>query len=107
MSVNDESTLPWLQPEKLFVREAVEKGLPVLGVCFGAQLIASALGARVYRNTQRKSDGFRSRRLQPFHTCFDFLKNARFSIGTAKPSIFPPAQHVLRKAQHAKTRHFK
>lgn len=58
MSVNDESTLPWLQPEKLFVREAVEKGLPVLGVCFGAQLIASALGARVYRNTQKEIGWF-------------------------------------------------
>ena len=58
MSVNDESTLPWLQPEKLFVREAVMKGLPVLGVCFGAQLIASALGARVYRNTQKEIGWF-------------------------------------------------
>lgn len=58
MSVNDESTLSWLQPEKLFVREAVEKGLPVLGVCFGAQLIASALGARVYRNTQKEIGWF-------------------------------------------------
>ena len=58
MSVNDESTLSWLQPEKRFVREAVMKGLPVLGVCFGAQLIASALGSRVYRNTQKEIGWF-------------------------------------------------
>jgi GMP synthase-like glutamine amidotransferase len=50
MSVNDESQLPWLVAEKRFVREAVERGVPVLGICLGAQLIASALGARVYPN---------------------------------------------------------
>ena len=48
MSVNDEHELPWLRPEKQLVREAVDRGLPVLGVCLGAQLIASTLGARVY-----------------------------------------------------------
>jgi GMP synthase-like glutamine amidotransferase len=58
MSVNDESTLTWLKPEKMFVREAVEKGVPVLGVCLGAQLIASALGASVYRNTQKEIGWF-------------------------------------------------
>jgi GMP synthase-like glutamine amidotransferase len=50
MSVNDEAGLPWLVAEKRCVREAVERGVPVLGICLGAQLIASALGARVYPN---------------------------------------------------------
>ncbi len=50
MSVNDEAQLPWLVSEKRFIREAVESGIPVLGICLGAQLIASALGARVYHN---------------------------------------------------------
>jgi GMP synthase-like glutamine amidotransferase len=50
MSVNDEATLPWLVPEKELVRSAIAAGKRVLGVCLGAQLIASALGAKVYRN---------------------------------------------------------
>lgn len=58
MSVNDESTLPWLLLEKRFVRNAVERGIAVLGVCLGAQLIASALGARVYRNSQKEIGWF-------------------------------------------------
>ena len=41
MSVNDEVRLPWLEPEKRFVREAIERNIAVLGVCLGAQLIAS------------------------------------------------------------------
>lgn len=48
MSVNDESEYPWLKAEKALIREAVAGRRPVLGVCLGAQLIASALGAPVY-----------------------------------------------------------
>lgn len=48
MSVNDEYELPWLVAEKALVRACIAAGTPVLGICLGAQLIASALGARVY-----------------------------------------------------------
>ena len=48
MSVNDEDELDWLRPEKQLVRDAVARGIPVLGVCLGDQLIASPLGVRVY-----------------------------------------------------------
>jgi GMP synthase-like glutamine amidotransferase len=58
MSVNDEAEHPWLVAEKQFIRDAVQRGTPVLGVCLGAQLIASALGARVYRNAQKEIGWF-------------------------------------------------
>lgn len=54
MSVNDESDYPWLAGEKRLVREAIGAGKPVLGICLGAQLIASSLGARVYRNAEKE-----------------------------------------------------
>lgn len=50
MSVNDEDEFPWLILEKKFIRDIIESGKPVLGICLGAQLIASALGAEVYPN---------------------------------------------------------
>ena len=50
MSVNDESALPWLAAEKDFIRRYLATGQPFLGVCLGAQLLASALGARVFPN---------------------------------------------------------
>ena len=58
MSVNDEVELPWLVAEKEFVRAAIEQGVPVLGICLGAQLIASALGACVYAGRQREIGWF-------------------------------------------------
>jgi len=48
MSVNDEDLYPWLKKEKQLIREWVAEGRPVLGICLGAQLIASALGASVH-----------------------------------------------------------
>lgn len=58
MSVNDEAEFSWLAAEKRYVRDAVESGMPVLGICLGAQLIASALGARVHRNPEREIGWF-------------------------------------------------
>jgi GMP synthase-like glutamine amidotransferase len=58
MSVNDESELPWLRPEKQFIRAAVARGLPVVGMCLGAQLIANALGSRVYQSRAKEIGWF-------------------------------------------------
>jgi GMP synthase-like glutamine amidotransferase len=48
MSVNDENRFPWLVSEKELIRGCRVSEKPVLGVCLGAQLIASAMGSRVY-----------------------------------------------------------
>jgi GMP synthase (glutamine-hydrolysing) len=44
---------PLLLAEAAFLREAVEAGLPVFGVCLGAQLLAHALGGSVSPLPQR------------------------------------------------------
>lgn len=49
MSVNDEREYPYLKQEKKLIRRSVKNQQKVLGICLGAQLIASAFGAPVYR----------------------------------------------------------
>ncbi len=58
MSVNDEQQHPWLVAEKNFIGEMIAMGRPVLGICLGAQLIASAMGARVYQNPLKEIGWF-------------------------------------------------
>jgi len=58
MSINDEDEFPWLSLEKKFIRDVIEKGKPVQGVCLGAQLIASAMGARIYPNKEKEIGWF-------------------------------------------------
>jgi GMP synthase-like glutamine amidotransferase len=48
----DEANLPWLRPEKDYVRRILDQGTPVLGLCFGAQVLAEILGGRVFVNEQ-------------------------------------------------------
>ncbi|THB66203.1 MAG: type 1 glutamine amidotransferase [Spirochaetaceae bacterium] len=54
MSVNDEAEYPWLIQEKLFVRKCIDAGKPVLGICLGAQMIASAMGQSVYPGSYKE-----------------------------------------------------
>jgi GMP synthase-like glutamine amidotransferase len=80
MSVNDEDTVPWLVREKQFVRSFIDTGKPVLGICLGAQLIASALGARVFPNHVKEIGWF------PIH-----------AVGSGAGSVFsfPPSETVF------------
>jgi GMP synthase-like glutamine amidotransferase len=47
MSVNDD--LPWVAPMQALLRDAVKRGVPVIGHCLGGQLLAKSLGATVGR----------------------------------------------------------
>lgn len=54
MGVYEQSRHPFLTREIEFIRGAVAADKPVLGICLGSQLIAAALGARVYPNADKE-----------------------------------------------------
>lgn len=58
MSVNDEDRFPWLRSEKQFIRQCIDTGKAVLGICLGAQLIANSLGESVYPNRRKEIGWF-------------------------------------------------
>jgi len=66
-SVNDPD--PWIAAELDWIRAADQAGLPVLGICFGAQALCAALGGRV-EAMERKEIGW-------------------FGVDTADPGVIP------------------
>ena len=52
MHVDQNGEHPWLTPEKAFIREHLERGTPILGVCLGSQLLAEAAGAAPFRMSE-------------------------------------------------------
>ncbi len=44
----------WLQKEKEFVNKSLTAGKIILGICFGAQLLAEALGGKLFPNPHRE-----------------------------------------------------
>lgn len=58
MGVYDVDKYSWLLPEKVFIQESMQSGKTVLGICLGAQLIASSMGAKVYRNAEKEIGWF-------------------------------------------------
>lgn len=47
MNVDDAAQHPWIEAELAFLKHAHSLGMPIVGVCLGAQLVAKALGGEV------------------------------------------------------------
>lgn len=73
MSANDEAAFAWLAPEIGLVRDAIDAKMTVLGVCLGAQIIAKALGAKVYAGSHKEIGWFPVQRTETAHALFEGL----------------------------------
>ena len=49
MNAMQDAEYPWLTDEKALIKSSVDAGLPVLGICLGAQLLGAALGGTISR----------------------------------------------------------
>jgi GMP synthase-like glutamine amidotransferase len=54
MNVYETDKYPFLEKEDKLIKRAIEKDIPVLGICLGAQLIAKSLGAKVTKNNEKE-----------------------------------------------------
>lgn len=58
MSCYDEEKYAWMSDEKRFIRQSIDAGKTIVGICLGAQLIADVLGAAVYPNKHKEIGWF-------------------------------------------------
>ncbi len=54
MSVNDEADYPWLKSEDRFLKQALARDFPTLGICLGSQLVAKAAGGTIRRGPRKE-----------------------------------------------------
>lgn len=54
MSVNEDDLYPYINKEEALVKDFIAKSKRVLGVCLGAQIMAKALGSRVYKGAEQE-----------------------------------------------------
>jgi GMP synthase-like glutamine amidotransferase len=78
MGAYEDERLPWLTAEKRLIADAVRAGTPYWGVCLGAQLLASALGARVYTGPEAEVG------VLPVHTTAAARADPVFAVAPAQ-----------------------
>lgn len=59
MNVDETKKYPFLAEEVKLIEKMVKDGKPVLGICLGSQLVAKALGAKVYPNKLGREVGWK------------------------------------------------
>jgi GMP synthase (glutamine-hydrolysing) len=59
MNVYEEDRYPFLRCEDLFIKEAIQRGKRILGICLGAQLLSKALGGNITRASFKEIGWFK------------------------------------------------
>ncbi len=100
-------TRTWLVDEKRFLREAIHAGVPVLGICLGAQLIASALGARVYPGPHKEIGWFDIDGVADPEGVFDFPERMQVFHWHGETFDLPPGAVPLARSAACKHQAFR
>jgi GMP synthase-like glutamine amidotransferase len=54
MNIDEEEKFPWLKQEKTFIKHSIDAGKKIIGICLGAQLVATVLGSKVYKGKEKE-----------------------------------------------------
>ncbi len=112
MNVGETEQYPWLNDEMAYIKRVHEAGLPVVGVCLGAQLIAAALGGQVAAMPNGPEIGFGNVR-QSFPGTLDTLhagiawNTTQFHMHGQEVTKLPPEGTPLSGSKVCKTQAFK
>lgn len=97
ISVYDQANYPFLATEINLIRQRLQHDLPTLGICLGAQLIASAAGAAVYPGIEGKEIGWSLLTLTPAgkRSCLTLLETTPVLHWHGDTFDLPPGATLL------------
>ena len=75
MSVNDKAQYSFIDQEIALVKHYLKLHKPILGICLGSQIIASALNSSIYRNSKQELGWHKISLSQTNNTIFENLEN--------------------------------
>lgn len=102
MHPDQDDAHPWLTEERALLADLIERGVPLLGVCLGAQLVAAAAGADVRRAPEPEIGWYRVELtdagrhdplLESIDTAFDALEWHSYEFG------LPPGATALARSE--------
>ena len=109
MGVNEEDKFEWLKEEKRFIKDVIAADKIVLGICLGSQLLAEALGARVYPDKEKEigfSLSLKQQSEKRTKCLLLFLKAGMFFTGTAIRLICQKVLHIYLLQRLVNSRYF-
>ncbi len=110
-NVDEAAKYPWITDEMAYLKLAHEKGLPIVGVCLGAQLIAAALGGKVAAMAQPEV-GWQNVKLafpgqiDPIYQGITW-DSMQFHLHGQEVTALPPGATPLSGSKQCKTQAFK
>jgi GMP synthase-like glutamine amidotransferase len=107
ISAYEADRYPFLRYEFELIETAIENGIPTIGICLGAQILATVLGARVYRGGSGREAGSSCWRQQAAIGYFSSFRLSFACFSPIKtPSTFRLEPFAWRKAPNIPIKHF-
>lgn len=82
----------WMDPLRAFIRAANLAGTPMLGVCFGHQIIADALGGDVRKSEKGWGLGRHTYRIEPIHPSLEVLDASIHIAASHQDQVISPPE---------------
>lgn len=107
MGACEEDKYKYLTKEKLLIQRLSLTKVPILGICLGAQLIASALGAKVYQHTQKEIGWFKIKgNLSADANLFTFPETATVFQWHSDTFDLPPKATLIAESEACRNQAF-